>query len=226
MTRRRRAALLIGLALLLGFLAASDVARRERALRAQLAPLTDVVVARGALPAGRLLRLDDLGVRVMPARYAPAGEPTFAAALAGHRLAVPVAAGGAVTPDLLARKAATPEDGLQRGERAVDIVATGSPEAVVAGARVDVLVTTDRRDDAAGSTRLALEDIEVLAAHETPAGADKDAKGPSVTAALRVSVAQAVYLAAAQSFARDIRLLARAPDDRRRAGALTVDDGL
>jgi pilus assembly protein CpaB len=41
-----------------------------------------------------------------------------------------------------------------------------------------------------------------------------------------VTVAQAVYLAAAQSFARDVRLLARAPGDRRRAGGVAVDDGL
>jgi len=41
-----------------------------------------------------------------------------------------------------------------------------------------------------------------------------------------VSAAQAVYLAAAQSFARDVRLLARAPGDRRKVGALIVDDGL
>src|SRR5215207_7069194 len=45
MTRRRRGALLIGLALALGGLAASDVGRREAAVRAQLAPLVDVVVA-------------------------------------------------------------------------------------------------------------------------------------------------------------------------------------
>ena len=36
MTRRRRAAALLGLALLLGVLAASDVAGREAALRRQL----------------------------------------------------------------------------------------------------------------------------------------------------------------------------------------------
>ena len=55
MTRRRRAALLLGLAVVLGALAASDVARREAALRAQLAPLVDVVVARRSLADGRRL---------------------------------------------------------------------------------------------------------------------------------------------------------------------------
>ena len=41
-----------------------------------------------------------------------------------------------------------------------------------------------------------------------------------------MTVAQAVYLAAAQSFARDVRLLARAPGDRRKSATLVVDDGL
>ena len=43
-----------------------------------------------------------------------------------------------------------------------------------------------------------------------------------VAATLRVTVRQAVYLAAAGSFAREIRLLARAPGDRRRVGAVSA----
>jgi len=211
-TRRRRAAVLLGLALVLGTLSATHMSRREAALRAQLGPVTEVVVARVDLPAGRTLELSDLGVRVLPARYAPAGEPAFAAALAGHELAVPVPAGGAVTADLLVQRPQTPESAIERGQRAAEVVATGT---VTAGARVDVVVTTER------ATRLALEDVEVLAARS----ATEDGK-PRVAATLRVTVAQAVYLAAAQSFARDVRLLARAPGDRRKAGEPTVDDGL
>jgi hypothetical protein len=37
---------------------------------------------------------------------------------------------------------------------------------------------------------------------------------------------QAVYLAAAQAFAHEIRLLARPIGDAHRAGSLTVDSGL
>ena len=73
MSRRRRAALLLGLALVLGALAASDVARRESALRAELAPLVDVVVARGAARGGHRLAAGDLARRAVPARFAPAG---------------------------------------------------------------------------------------------------------------------------------------------------------
>jgi len=217
MTRRRRAAVLLGLALVLGTLSAAHMARRESALREQLGPLTDVIVARRELPAGHVLRLTDLAVRSLPARYAPAGEPAFAPGLAGQRLAVPVAAGGTVTAALLERRPETPEAMVRRGQRAVDIVASGSPQAVVAGARVDVFVTTEKQ------TRLALEDVEVLAAR---AAASKEDSGARVTATLRVGVEAAVYLVAAQSFARDVRLLARAPGDDREVGSLVVDDGL
>ena len=220
MTRRRRAVVLLGLALLLGTLSAVHMSQREAALKAQLGPAVDVVVARADLPAGRTLELSDLGVRSLPQRYAPPGEPAFAAALAGQKLAVPVRKGAPVTPELLARRPTTPEAAIERGQRAVDINATGSPQAVVAGARVDVLVTTDRNDH--GATRVALEDVEVLATRP----AKEDEGGPKVTATLRVTAAQAVYLAAAQTFARDVRLLARAPGDRRRVGELIVDDGL
>jgi pilus assembly protein CpaB len=216
-TRRRRACLLLGLAIVLGALAASNVSHREAALRAQLGPLTEVVVARKDLPARRVLSLSDLGVRAVPSRYAPTGEPVFAAALAGHRLAVPVAAGAPVTADLLEREPRTPETSVRRGERAVDVIAAGSAQAVVEGAHVDVVVTAEHR------ARLALTDVQVLAAHAAPA---KDGQGPQVVATLRVSVEQAVYLVAAQSFARNIRLLVRAPGDTRAPGDLTVGDTL
>jgi len=70
-SRRRRAALLLGMALVLGALAASDVARRESALRGELAPLVDVIVARGPLEAGERLRAGDLARRAVPERFAP-----------------------------------------------------------------------------------------------------------------------------------------------------------
>lgn len=229
MTRRRRAAVLLGLALLLGTLSATHMARREAALKAQLGPVEQIVVARDDLPAGRTLELSDLGVRSLPARYAPPGEPAFAAALAGQKLAVPVQAGAPVSGDLLVKRPATPEAAIGRGQRAVDLVATGSPQAVLAGAHVDVLVTTERRDRTRGATRIALEDVEVLAARAAANDGDAGDGGkgqPRVSATLRVTAEQAVYLAAAQSFARDVRLLARAPGDRRKVGDLAVDDGL
>jgi pilus assembly protein CpaB len=224
MTRRRRAALLLGLALVLGGLAAADVGRRESALRTQLGPLVDVVVARRPLATGERIGLSDLGVRRVPIRYAPAGQPAVVEALVGRRLAVPVAAGGALAPELLAQPA-TSGPPVRRGERAAEVVATAAPGSVVPGGRVDVLVTRDRGDGAGGLSRLALEDVEVLGARPA-APADGGDERARIDATLRVTVRQAVYLAAAQAFARDIRLLPRAPGDRGRVGALAIGEGL
>jgi pilus assembly protein CpaB len=221
-SRRRRAALLLGLALVLGALAASDVARRESALRAQVGPAVDVVVAARPLAAGRRLGAGDLAVRHVPERFAPAGGPAVAELLLGRRLAVPAPAGAPLGEHLLARPAGA-GPAVRRGERAVEVVAAGSPALLVPGARVDVLVTRERGGGAAGDTQLALEDVEVLASRPATT---TEREGPHVAATLRVTVRQAVYLAAAGAFAREIRLLARAPGDDRRAGRAVVGDDL
>jgi pilus assembly protein CpaB len=225
-SRRRRAALLLGLALVLGALAGSDVARREAAIRAQLGPPVPVVVAGRALAGGRRLARADLAVRRIPARWVLPGALAAADALVGRRLAVAVPAGGLVTADGLALAPGAASPSLRPGERAADVVAAGPPGEVVPGARVDVLVTRDGdATGAAGGAELALQDVEVLAAHrasvaETPRGSG--ASGQLVAATLRVGVRQAVLLAAAQSFAREIRLLVRAPGDRRHGGGVRV----
>ena len=173
MSRRRRAALLLGLALVLGALAAADVGRREAALRAQVGPAVEVLVARTSL-------------------------------LVGQRLAVDVPAGAPLDQHLLERAALTAGPALRRGERAAEVVARASPTLVVAGVRVDVVVTGEHR------TELALADVEVLAARPVR----EAEQGPQVAATLRVTVRQAVYLAAASAYASAIRLLVRAPGDR------------
>jgi pilus assembly protein CpaB len=106
---------------------------------------------------------------------------------------------------------------VAKGERVAEVVAAGPPDVVNPGARVDVVVTREPRPGAPGGTDLALEDVEVLQA--APAAADSGP--PRIAASLRVTVRQAVYLAAAQSFARELRLLPRAHGDHRRAGALS-----
>jgi pilus assembly protein CpaB len=220
-SRRRRGALLIGLALVLGFLAASDVGRREAALARELAPLVDVVVVARDVPAGKPLRTRDLAVRRVPARWAPVGAAATVAEVAGASPSVELPDGAFVTAMDVAPPASSSSVPVRRGERAVEVVAVGSPQLVVAGARVDVLVTRD-----GSGTRLALQDVEVLSA--SPAGAD-DATGAAgaagdggrrVAATLRTTVRQAVYLTAAQSFAREIRLLPRADGDRRQVEGL------
>jgi len=213
-TRRRRAAALLGLALLLGVLAASDVAGREAALRRQLGPAVPVVVVRAPLRAGERIARAALAVRQVPERYAPPGALRDPAAAVGQRAAVAIAPHSDLSASLLAVPGADAEPrgpALRRGERALDLVAVGAADAVVAGARVDVLVTYDGRAGGPGPTRLALADVEVLAARPPPGADEAPSAGglPRVLATLRVTVRQAVALTAAAATARQVRLLPR-----------------
>jgi len=225
MSRRRRAFVLAGLALVLGALAASDVSSREAALERRLGPAVPVVVARADLPAGRLVRISDLAIRHVPARYAPAAAFADPAQAAGLRTKAEIVHGTDLLPALLADGESADGASLRPGERVADLVAAGPPKLVTPGGRVDVLVTRQGRDGESGSTSLALEDVEVLSA--VPAGDDGESGARKVAVSLRVTVRQAVYLAAAQSFAREIRVLPRAAADRRRgAQGLRVGSGL
>jgi pilus assembly protein CpaB len=220
-SRRRRAIVLLGLALVLGGLAASDVARREAAVRAQLGPAVDVVVARTDLAAGRDVAAGDLAVRRVPVRYAPVGVATMPETLIGRRLAAAVPRGGYVGTSQLESEPDVAGPPVRKGERAAEVVGLGAPDLIVPGARVDVLVTRDGEGGATAGTELALEDVEVLAARAAGPGAREEG-GKRVAATLRVSIRDAVYLAAAQSFAREVRLLPRAAGDRGRSGRLSV----
>jgi pilus assembly protein CpaB len=203
MTRRRRGALLIGLALALGGLAASDVGRREAAVRAELAPLVDVVVAGRDLPPRRRLAPGDLALRRIPARYAPVGAASVPEAVIGRRLTTTVPRGAYLGAGQLEDESAPRPARMRRGERAVEVAGAGSPELVVAGARVDVVVVPER-----GAARLALSGAEVLAARPLTAadGADGAAR---VAATVRVTAAQALALSSLEAGAREVRLLAR-----------------
>jgi pilus assembly protein CpaB len=218
-TRRRRALLLAGLALLLGGLAASDVASRVWALREGLGPSVGVVVARSELAAGSTIGRASLSVREVPARYAPRGAVADPAALVGMRLSADVAAGQELLPALVGTPGGSPAAGppVAKGERVAEVVAAAAAGQVVPGGRVDVLVTRDDRPGAPGRTVLALEDVAVVAVASAPAG--ETAGTARVAASLRVTLRQAVYLAAAQAFAQELRLLPRAPGDRARGRA-------
>jgi pilus assembly protein CpaB len=227
-TRRRRAAILIGLALVLGALAASNVSGREAAIARQIGSPVPVLVARTSIAAGDSLHGRALAVRHVPERYAPAGAYRSAREVAGLRAAVPIAAGTDLDPALVGDDsggAAPAGPALKTGERVAQLVAVGAPDALAPGVRVDVLVT--REGSGQGSTTLALEDVEVLTAATAPADGASDSGLPKVVVELRVSVRQAVYLTAAQSFARELRVLPRATHDRRRgAQGLRVGAGL
>lgn len=236
--RRRRGAVLLCLALAAGGVAASEMSGRVGDVEARVGPLVPVVVAREDLKQGARLDLGALAVREVPERFAPGDAVATPDEAAGLRTAVAVPAGGYLTVGQLGAGGAGDEDGpvsLARGERALEVSVAGG-EALAAqgggsGARVDVLVSTES-DARAGRTYVALENAEVLALRPGEPGA---ASGPSeapsagggtgagTVATLRVTLRQAVFLTAAQNFAREIRLLARAPGDRRRGGHTSVE---
>jgi pilus assembly protein CpaB len=231
MSRRRRAAVLIGLSIILGALAASNVSGREAALRRAVGPAVPVLVARTQLAAGARLEPRALAVRRVPTRYAPAAAYRSPDEVAGLRAAVAIPAGADLDPALVddGTRAAGVASGpaLRPGERVAQIVAVGPAQALATGSRVDVLVTREAAGDAPGATTLALEDVEVLRAARAPAAGRSggDAALPRVALDLRVSVRQAVYLAAAQSFARELRVLPRAAGDRRHGAQGVRFDG-
>ena len=145
----------------------------------------------------------------------------------GLRLSADVAAGQELLPALVSTPGGSPATGpaVRAGERVAEVVAAAPAGQVAPGGRVDVLVTRDDRPGVPGRTVLALEDVEVLAVGGAPA-AESDGAA-RVAASLRVTLRQAVYLAAAQSFAREVRLLPRAPGDRARGRAgMAADAGL
>ena len=224
MSRRRRALLLGGLALVLGGLAAFNVAGREAALERRVGGLVDVVVAREPISAGQRVAVRSLAIRRVPARFAPAGTTGAPQAFAGRRAAVDIPADADLNAGMIVRDDAGPAGpDVRRGERVAEIVALGSPELVIPGSRVDVLVTPEPPGGGTGEAVLALEDVEVIAAaavdaEDAPAS-KASAAGPRVAASLRVTLRQAVYLAAAQDFARELRLLPRAGRDRERGRA-------
>jgi pilus assembly protein CpaB len=215
--RRRRGLLLLSLAVASGGLAASQVREHERGVEEKVGPLVPVVVAKRDIPADERLRREDLAVEQVPARFVPPDALGTPARLAGARAAVPVAAGAYVTAGLLQGASGGGDGGLRPGERAVEIAVGGGSALALAGpgSRVDVLVSSQPHDGA-GRTFVALEDVTLLDLR--PAAGE----GARSLATLRVTLRQAVYLTAAESFGREVRLLVRPPGDRRPAGPLAI----
>ncbi len=210
MSRARRAAVLGGLALVLGSLAASDVAGREAALRRELGPVVGVLVTRAEVPAGAKIRARALAVRRAPERYAPAGAFRDPAEVVGARAGVAIPAGTDLQPALLAGAGETSGPAPARaGERVARIVAVGAARELAPGTLTDVLITRDGPGGVA-RTRLALRGAEVLSSAAAPRAGEGDQSGlPRVALALRVTLAQAIALVEAQNGARELRALPR-----------------
>jgi pilus assembly protein CpaB len=229
--RRRRALVLLSLALACGGLAASRVQSRERQVEAAVGQLVPALVTRADVEAGARLKAGQLAVRQVPSRFVPRDALPTADEVAGQRLATALPAGAYVTASALDARAAREGAGtgapIRRGERSTEVAVAGGEGLAGAapGTRVDVLVTTESRSGAGGRTYLALQDVELLGVRPADAGGTGDgAAGSRATtvATLRVTLREAVFLTAAQSFAREIRLLVRARTDRGAARPLSV----
>ena len=228
--RRRRAVFLLALALACGGLAASEVGGRVAEVESRTGRPVPVVVAAREVRPGAQLKPADLAVRDVPSRFMPVDAARSMTEAVGLEVRGGLQRGAYVTATALGGRSATVRNGgatLRRGERAVQVaVAGGDPlsQAGGPGSRVDVLVSTEPRDGA-GRTFLALEDVELLALGGAPSGVASREDGgaaPSATATLRVTQRQAVYLTAAQNFAREVRLLPRPPGDGGRGGRSAV----
>lgn len=244
--RRRRALLLLSLALACGGLAASEVGGRVREVERRVGRPVPVVAAARELKAGKEIGRGDLVVREVPERFVPPDAVRGVEEAVGAAPSARLARGAYVTVGALGGgEADSSRPGvLRRGERAVEVnVAGGSPlsESGGPGSRVDVVISTEPRNGS-GRTFLALENVELLAlggsgsggsggAGEGSSGAGSGAAADdgagaagraSATATLRVTLRQAVYLTAAENFAREVRLLPRPGGDRRRAGRAAV----
>lgn len=218
---RRRAAVTLALALLSGWIAASDVRGRENRAKAGIGPLAPALVARSDVEAGKRVSAADLELRRLPVRFLPPDALRSSADGIGLRAAVPIPRGAYVTASALATPGTSADaaaTSLAPGERALDVTVsnTSADELGGPGARVDVLVTTGR-DGAPGRTSLALQDVQLLAVRQG-SGQESD----HLVATLRVTVRQAVYLTAAQNFAEEVRLLPRPAGDRNGLGRLSI----
>ena len=236
--RRRRAFLLLSLALACGGLAASLVRDRVEGVEARVGPLVAVMVGARDLRAGSRVRAADAALRQVPERFVPRDAAGGRGELVGQRTTVPVPAGSYLTLSQLRGGGPGPgraAGALRRGERTIEVAVAGGAalsEGAAQGSRVDVVISTEGRDGG-GRTRLALEDVELLAlrpgtgasAAAERGGGGGAAETASAVASLRVTLRQALYLTAAQNFAREVRLLPRPPEDRSRTGQAGVGAG-
>jgi pilus assembly protein CpaB len=238
--RRRRAVALLATALAAGGLAASQVSGREREVEAQLGPPAPVLVAAADIKRGTRLTPEQLphllSVRDVPRRWLPPDVLAAPEQAVGLRASVAIPAGAYVTAAAVEEGAADRGDHadpstLGRGERAVNVTVAGaeafSGAAEGGSTRVDVLVTTEGPSGGNGRTYVALEDVQLLGLRQgggSQRQAGDGAAGDAV-ATLRVTARQAVYLTAAQNFAKEVRLLARPPGDKRAVGESIVSGG-
>ena len=224
MRRRVRAIGFACAALLCAALAAAMTGGYSEDIQSELGPLRTVVVASARIPAHRPIPAKRIGtlleVRRVPARFAPTGALALPDQAAGRAPAAAIPEGSYVI-DAQLREPGTRRDRsrstrLAPGRRPVEISVTGA-EALAAGgadpagARVDVVVTTEPGAGGRGRTHVAAENVRLMALSQSgEAGGTGYATphGDAWTATLALTRSQALRLIQAESFARGVQLIA------------------
>jgi pilus assembly protein CpaB len=205
---------MLGAAAVCGGIALSAVRSERRGVAAQIGEPVQAVVAARAIPAGaRLTRVSTrthLAERRVPRRFVPPGTLVSAAEAAGRSTSARLEAGDYLTRGVLSPAGTGPR---RRRTRQVEVRVAGSDAIAThlrAGTAVDVLVTTDgvRR---APRTYVAVQGADLTRFETRTVNGGQSTSG---VASLRVSLREAVLLTAAQSFARELRLVPRPPGER------------
>jgi Flp pilus assembly protein CpaB len=155
----------------------------------------------------------ELELRRVPARFVPPGALENQAEAIGLAPTATIPAGSYLLASQLRPPRADPTGalGLGHGRHPVEISVSGAEALLVAGAqpvgeRVDVVVTTEPSGSGSGRTYVAAAAVPLLALDP---GAEGSATEGLAAATLGLTRGQALRLITAESFARQLTLLAR-----------------
>lgn len=213
MSRRRRAIAFLLLALLAAAAAAAIADGYGSSVRRGYGPLRPVVVLGATLPAGKPLGpaqvAEALAVRRVPERFVPPDaliDPAEAVGLV-PRSGLPAGSYLQATQLDAPRAEGGGAHALARDRHPVEIAVSGAGALLAsgpapAGAKVDVVVTSEPRGPGPGRTYIAAARVPLLALRPEGEGT------PGVAAAtLGLTRRQALRLIAAESFARKVTVL-------------------
>jgi Flp pilus assembly protein CpaB len=214
-SRRTRAFVFLGLALVTAAVAAGIADSYGSRVASGYGPLRQVVVATKSLEAESVLGPADvaggLDVRRVPVRFAPAGALHDPREALGLEPTVGLEPGSyLVASQLRARQPRSgPAGVLAPHRRPVEIAVSGAEAmpatgAAGAGGKVDVVVTTEPSGSGPGRTYVAVAAVPLLALGP---GADGPGPGGMAAATLALTRREALRLIAAESFARKLTLL-------------------
>jgi Flp pilus assembly protein CpaB len=188
----------------------ASVARGYGALRPAVVARTDLHPGQAIEPRQAATELE---LRRVPARFVPAEALESPAEAIGLMPAAAIPAGSYLLASQLRppRTDAAIALGLGRGRHPVEISVSGAAALLVGGAqpvgrRVDVVVTTEPSGSGSGRTYVAAAGVPLLALGPGAAGAATEGVA---AATLGLTRRQALQLIAAESFARQVTLLAR-----------------